>query len=352
MSKPLTLETIQAKCKTDNLALIKNLNLWGASLGDVSIVEKMPNLEVLSLSVNKIDSLKYFRSLKKLQELFLRKNAIANQSELAYLKGLTSLRVLWLSENPIALTPNYRKNVLKILPNLSKLDDKIVTPDERKGKFEGDDSDCEPDNQPSEEADAKEESEEEEPRPQLKKPTVRQRREEPREEEEEDEPTPPPKNERNFRMRQPEPAPTPVSKPEPPVSKPTSMLKKPEEVRSLRPKPANYDTDETPQMSNKSFHESVKSAKYYDDNERKRSPSPPKPQDRQLRGQFKKDTRQENIAVSTPKQQPTMDRVKSSKVKNEEVLTAMLMLLGTLNEFETDLLREECEKHLNSLRND
>lgn len=41
-----------------------------------------------------------------------------------------NLKVLWLSENPISAYPNYRMFVLKILPNLTKLDEVEVTPEE------------------------------------------------------------------------------------------------------------------------------------------------------------------------------------------------------------------------------
>jgi len=64
--KPLTLELVFNKTKSDNLNNIKNLNLWGNELEDLSLIDRMPNLEVISLSVNKINSLKDFASCSKL----------------------------------------------------------------------------------------------------------------------------------------------------------------------------------------------------------------------------------------------------------------------------------------------
>lgn len=64
--KALTLELVFNKTKSDNLNNIKNLNLWGNDLEDLKLIEKMPNLEVISLSVNKINSLKDFASCNKL----------------------------------------------------------------------------------------------------------------------------------------------------------------------------------------------------------------------------------------------------------------------------------------------
>ena len=56
--------------------------------------------------------------------------AIDCTAELGWLAKLDELRVLWLSHNPVAELPNYRATVLRVLPNLVKLDDKDVTPEE------------------------------------------------------------------------------------------------------------------------------------------------------------------------------------------------------------------------------
>ena len=60
MGKTLTPELILTKCKTDKLQSIKNLNLWGNDLEDISIIKDMPNIEICSLSLNKISSLRDF----------------------------------------------------------------------------------------------------------------------------------------------------------------------------------------------------------------------------------------------------------------------------------------------------
>ena len=66
-SKTLTLDLVFNKTKSDNLHNIKNLNLWGNELEDLSLIQQMPNLEVISLSVNHIATLKYFSTCQKLQ---------------------------------------------------------------------------------------------------------------------------------------------------------------------------------------------------------------------------------------------------------------------------------------------
>ena len=73
-SNPLTRDLIVNKCKNDNLKEIKNINLWGCDLDDMSMLRQLPNLEVASLSVNKIAQMSDFALCLKLQELFLRKN--------------------------------------------------------------------------------------------------------------------------------------------------------------------------------------------------------------------------------------------------------------------------------------
>ncbi len=131
MGKSLTPELIVQRSKTDNFEKIKNLNLWGNELDDVSILRELPNVEVLSLSVNKISSLKDFAHSKKLTELYLRKNGISDLTEIKYLKHLEFLRVLWLWDNPCAEHQYYRQYVIKTLPNLVKLDNTTISQDER-----------------------------------------------------------------------------------------------------------------------------------------------------------------------------------------------------------------------------
>lgn len=81
VAKPLTKELLLSKCKSDKLTHIKNVNLWGNDLDDLSILAELPNVEIVSLSLNKISSLKDFATCSKLVELYLRKNIIQDLSE-------------------------------------------------------------------------------------------------------------------------------------------------------------------------------------------------------------------------------------------------------------------------------
>eukprot|EP00960_Hanusia_phi_P039595 753948-Hanusia_phi.AAC.5 len=109
----------------------------------------MPNVEVLSLSVNRIRTLSDFRHCLKLSELYLRKNEvqlrsilsradavgkIADLQEIRQLQHLKNLSVLWLCDNPcVGDSPaTYRAQTIAILPNISKLDNIDVTEEERR----------------------------------------------------------------------------------------------------------------------------------------------------------------------------------------------------------------------------
>ncbi|XP_076233827.1 uncharacterized protein LOC143178836 isoform X2 [Calliopsis andreniformis] len=126
----LTEEMVVARTRMSDFSTVKKLNCWGSELTDVSILRKMKNVEVLSLSVNNINTLADFQYCLSLQDLFVRKNNIKDLNEVCYLQGLPNLRNLWLGENPCAEKEGYRLTVLRALPNLQKLDDKVVSPEE------------------------------------------------------------------------------------------------------------------------------------------------------------------------------------------------------------------------------
>ncbi|XP_012534776.1 uncharacterized protein LOC105835778 isoform X3 [Monomorium pharaonis] len=126
----LTEEMVVARTRVSDFSAVKKLNCWGTELTDVSILRKMKNVEVLSLSINNINTLADFQYCHKLQDLFIRRNNIKDLNEVCYLQGLPNLRNLWLGENPCAEKDGYRLAVLRALPNLEKLDDKVVTPEE------------------------------------------------------------------------------------------------------------------------------------------------------------------------------------------------------------------------------
>ncbi|KAK9886726.1 hypothetical protein WA026_017643 [Henosepilachna vigintioctopunctata] len=83
-------------------------------------------------SINKISSLADFQQCKRLEELYIRQNEIEDINQVVYLQNLQNLKNLWLGENPCAKVDGYRLSVLKALPQIQKLDNIQVTPDELK----------------------------------------------------------------------------------------------------------------------------------------------------------------------------------------------------------------------------
>ena len=121
-------EDVLSKCKANSIEEVKNLNLWGLDLENIDIISKMKNLEIVSLSLNQINSLKPFENLKNLKELFLRKNNIKDINEIKYLKNCPNLKLLWIEENPFCESnPNYREEIIKELPQIVKLDNKKIS---------------------------------------------------------------------------------------------------------------------------------------------------------------------------------------------------------------------------------
>ena len=61
----------------------------------------------------------------------MRKNAIQDLREVNFLANLKYLRVLWLWDNPCSEHPLYRAFIISKIPNLMKLDNTAITPEER-----------------------------------------------------------------------------------------------------------------------------------------------------------------------------------------------------------------------------
>ena len=119
------------KLKSNDVSQLKNVNLCLFEIDNLAVIRELPNLEIISLSHNKVSTLKDLSYCQKLQEVYIRKNNICDLQEVAHLSRLQNLRVLWLSHNPCADHPYYRPYVVRKLPALIKLDNAEVKKEER-----------------------------------------------------------------------------------------------------------------------------------------------------------------------------------------------------------------------------
>ncbi|NXY90047.1 LRC23 protein, partial [Alcedo cyanopectus] len=115
-----------------NLPKLKNLYLSQNSIRSLEGLEGLGQLETLHLRDNQLESLDGFcSSMKYLQYLNLRNNGISSLQEVAKLQVLPMLQVLVLLDNPCSDEPNYRLEVLVLLPHLQRLDKEEFEQDER-----------------------------------------------------------------------------------------------------------------------------------------------------------------------------------------------------------------------------
>eukprot|EP00759_Apiculatamorpha_spiralis_P046523 PhF_6_TR42859/c0_g1_i1/m.64920 len=128
----LTENLILQKSKQTDLRHVKKLNVCSIDLVDIDILRYCTNLEVCSLSVNRVENLQPLSHCSLLSELYLRKNNISDLNQILNLSHLRHLKYLWLAENPISSKRNYRSFVIRACPYLLKLDDMTVTEEERR----------------------------------------------------------------------------------------------------------------------------------------------------------------------------------------------------------------------------
>lgn len=115
-----------------NLPHLQQLYLAQNAIKRLEGLEKLERLTALHLRDNQLESLDGLSpSMKCLQYLNARGNAITDAA-LRYIGFLSqSLRVLVLSGNPVAENSEYRINVLTVVPQLERLDKNPVVPEER-----------------------------------------------------------------------------------------------------------------------------------------------------------------------------------------------------------------------------
>ncbi|KAI5618023.1 leucine-rich repeat and guanylate kinase domain-containing protein isoform X2 [Silurus asotus] len=114
----------------NNLKL-RQLCLKGNLLRKIENLQTLQSLQILDLSSNRIQSMSGLQDLHLLGSLNLESNMIGEIKEYTYVQHLLLLRELNLKRNPIQEQPDYRRAVTFILNQLSVLDEKPVTVEEK-----------------------------------------------------------------------------------------------------------------------------------------------------------------------------------------------------------------------------
>ncbi|NXQ86586.1 LRC23 protein, partial [Nyctibius grandis] len=115
-----------------NLPKLKNLYLAQNAIRSLGGLEGLGQLTTLHLRDNQLETLDGFcSSMKCLQYLNLRNNGISSLQEVEKLQVLPMLQALVLLDNPCSDEPNYRLEVLVLLPHLQRLDKELFEQDER-----------------------------------------------------------------------------------------------------------------------------------------------------------------------------------------------------------------------------
>ncbi|KAG5466913.1 hypothetical protein LSCM1_01090 [Leishmania martiniquensis] len=131
MAGVLTLNLVLQKSKTDDIRRVQKLNVCASQIQDIGVLRQAVVLEVLSMSLNEISEIGALSNCRRLAEVYLRRNQIRDINQVLHLSRLPCLEVLSLAENPISRDPNYRRFVVAAIPSLERLDDRVITDEER-----------------------------------------------------------------------------------------------------------------------------------------------------------------------------------------------------------------------------
>ena len=111
----------------NKLELLITLILSFNQIEDLTFLESCPNLEKLDLSYNLITNVSDILHLHNLKILFLHFNTINTLQEIYCLEQIKEIRELKLRGNPLSESKKYVSTVITYIPQLAKLDDKVIT---------------------------------------------------------------------------------------------------------------------------------------------------------------------------------------------------------------------------------
>lgn len=121
---------------------LRNLKILSLGRNNIKRIEKLDDvsqtLEELWISYNSIERLDGFQNMRALRVLYLSNNNIKNFDELKKLNDVPKLEELLLIGNPIyndLTEAQWRREVIRRLPKLKKLDAVIISDQEREMAF-------------------------------------------------------------------------------------------------------------------------------------------------------------------------------------------------------------------------
>ncbi|XP_013792769.2 dynein regulatory complex subunit 3-like isoform X1 [Limulus polyphemus] len=120
--------------KIQGLEELKNLTWLDLSFNNIEHIEGLSHLsklEDLSLYSNRITKLENLDQLSKLQVLSIGNNLIEDFENVVYVRILKNLQCLNLAGNPVTRTENFKLQVVAYLPQLTYLDYRIVSEEEK-----------------------------------------------------------------------------------------------------------------------------------------------------------------------------------------------------------------------------
>ncbi|XP_071844529.1 leucine-rich repeat-containing protein 49-like isoform X1 [Apostichopus japonicus] len=116
----------------DHLVELRVLNLAGNEISHVGNLRGMESLTELNLRRNKIITVNDVDSIPKLQRLFLSFNRISCFEDISCLADASNLSEISLDGNPFCQDGNYRQMLIKAMHQLSLLDMKKISDEEKK----------------------------------------------------------------------------------------------------------------------------------------------------------------------------------------------------------------------------
>ena len=98
---------------------------------DRTTIGNLPSLQVFLCDNNYLKNINGFEKFYSIQSISFENNKIPDYNSLEKLVSLTNLKDLALGNNPVSKSINYRNTIIRMFPNLLKLDGKEITNDER-----------------------------------------------------------------------------------------------------------------------------------------------------------------------------------------------------------------------------